>query len=349
MRIGSPTVCLVMIAVAGLTAPSSASAAGAPATLPAQAVEELGEVLAAVPGLSVAVGAGGRVRWARGFGLADLELEVAATPETRFLVYSAAKAWTAAAGARLSERGELEADGAIGSLLTELPQPLRAVTPMQLALHRAGVRHYADESEAVSSRHCDTVADALTIFVDDPLRFEPGTSQAYSSWGYVLLSAALERASGLAFTMLLEREIFSPAGMEGVAAADPYPVVPGRAEPYVRQGGEWRNLSSLDVSCKWGAGGFLATATDLVRFYLALMEGRLVGPAFQPLLLRTDSDGLLRFGGSGAGGRSLVVADPEEGWVVALAANARGEDVDLDAAAVRVAESLGLRAAAQPR
>lgn len=346
MRIGTLEVRLAIIAVIGLTGPSPVPAAGAPAPLPPQVADELGAAAAALPGLSVAVGTEGRVQWAQGFGLADLEHAAAVTIETRFLVYSAAKAWTAAAGARLAERGELAAGEPIGALLPELPAPLRGVTPMQLALHRAGVRHYADESEAVSGRHCDAVVEALPIFVDDPLQFEPGTSQAYSSWGYVLLSAVLERASGSSFATLLEREVFAPAGMGGVALADPYLVVPGRAGAYARQGDRWQNLPSLDVTCKWGAGGFLATPADLVRFYLALIEGRLVGPAFRPLLLQTDADGLLRFGGASAGGRSVIVADPEAGWVVAIAANALAEDVELPAVAVRVAEGLGLHASA---
>lgn len=345
MRIGTLEVCLTILALAGLSTPPSAAAQRAAASLPPAAAAELEAAAAVVPGLSVAVGVGGEVRWAEGFGLADLELAAPVTPETRFLVYSAAKAWTAAAAARLAERGELTAEQPIGELLPGLPEALRAVTPLDLALHRAGVRHYADASEAVNDRHCATVADALPIFVDDPLLFEPGTRQAYSSWGYVLLSAVLERAAGSPFAALLEREIFAPAGMTGVVWADPYPVLPQRAEAYGREGDGWRNLPALDVTCKWGAGGFLATPTDLARFYLALFEGELVGPGFRPLLLRTDADSLLRFGGASAGGRSVVVADPRAGWVVALAANTEAEGVDLEALAVRLAESLELHAA----
>lgn len=342
MRNGTLQVFLAILTLVGFSWPPPAAAEQVAANLPSTAAAELEAVAAAVPGLSVAVGADGRVRWAMGFGFADLELDVAVTPETRFLVYSAAKAWTGAAAARLAERGELAVDQPIGELMPALPEALRAVTPLELGLHRAGVRHYADEAEAVSDRHCATVADALPIFRDDPLEFEPGTSQAYSSWGYVLLSAVLEEASGSPFTALLEREIFAPAGMAGVAWANPYPVLPHRSEAYGREGGAWRNLPSLDVTCKWGAGGFLATPTDLARFYLALFEGELVGQAFRPLLLRTGPGGLLRFGGASAGGRSAVVADPQAGWVVALAANARAEGLDLTAVAARVAESLAL-------
>lgn len=330
-----------VVAVCATLAPRAVAEAP-PAALPGPAAAELREVTTAVPGLSVAVGTEGAVRWAEAFGYADLELRAPVTSETRFLVYSAAKAWTAAAGARLAERGELAPDDPIGALLPDLPEPLRGATPMQLALHRAGVRHYADAAEAASSRHCATVAEALPIFLHDPLRFEPGTSQEYSSWGYVLLSAVLERAAGAPFAEVLEREILGPAGMDGVVLADPHPILVGRAKAYLREGDEWANLPGLDVTCKWGAGGYLATPSDLARFYLALFRGELVGPSLRPLLLRTGADGLVRFGGASSGGRSLVLADPAAGWVVALAANAAAEEVDFGAAAERVAERLGL-------
>lgn len=305
----------------------------------AQARAVAQEVAAAFPGLAVAVGADGEVVWSEGFGWADLEQRVAVTAQTRFPVYSLSKAWTATAAARLAEGGRLDPEAPLATYLPELAPPLAAATTMQLATHRAGIRHYRDEREARAPAHCETVADALPLFLDDPLLFEPGADRAYSSWGYVLLSAVVEAAAGEPFDAHLRRTLFEPLGMTSTALADPYPLLPHRARPYERrEDGTLGNAAGPDATCKWGAGAYLATAGDAVRFYLGLLDGRLLSPPMTQLILRPDAAGRHRFGGAGAGGRAQVVADTGTGVVVALLANERGDDVDLHAAAEAIAE-----------
>ncbi|MGD2114645.1 MAG: serine hydrolase domain-containing protein [Acidobacteriota bacterium] len=319
---------------AGPTDPASTGAS------PIEAAREIAEETAkALPGLSVAVGSGGEIVWSDGFGWADLGTRAEATAETRYPVYSAAKAWTAAAGLRLVGEGRFGLEEPVGTYLPQLPEPLAHATPYQLATHTAGVRHYAEGEAAPDAFHCDSVGEALALFRDDDLLFAPGTGRSYSSWGYVLLSAAIEAAAGEPFVDVLERRVFAPAGMTGTVRADPAAVLPGRAEPYRRlETGGWGRVVGLDVTCKWGAGGFLATAPDLVRFYLALLRGDLLDQRSALLLIRPEDDGSFRFGGFSHGGRSLILGNVRSGVVVALATNARADGVDLDGAAAGILE-----------
>jgi serine beta-lactamase-like protein LACTB, mitochondrial len=192
-----------------------------------------------IPGLAVAVTAGGELVWSQGFGYADRERRLPACPWTRFRIGSVSKLLTVAALARLHQQGRLALDAPIQRYVPEFPDKGAAITPRQLASHRSGIRHYRDDAETLTTRHCDRVGDGLEAFAGDPLLFTPDTGFAYSSYGYVLLSTAIERAAGQPFLSYLAP--FSPDGS-------------------VRQ------APAIDLSCRLAAGGLLSTAEDLARF-----------------------------------------------------------------------------------
>jgi serine beta-lactamase-like protein LACTB, mitochondrial len=303
---------------------------------PEAAVAAAREILAGAPGVSVAVVERGAVRWREAFGVADPATGRAATVDTRFLVWSVAKAWTATAAAHLAEQGRLDPSAPASQYLPGLPEGLRAATIMQVATHRSGIRHYRDDAEAIHPGHCEHVADALPIFIDDPLVAAPGSGEHYSTWGYVLLSAVIERACGTPFATCMRDTVLEPAGMTGVRAVwqDGCPDCAVGAE---RVNDEFRPVPGLDASCKFGGGGFVATPLDLARFYDALLGGRLVGPPMRELILGEVADGIVRTGGLSAGGRSAVRVDLSSGQVVAIAASARADAIDFAALADRIA------------
>jgi CubicO group peptidase (beta-lactamase class C family) len=117
----------------------------------------------------------------------------------------------------------------------------------------------------------------LAIFEKDALLFEPGTKFSYSSYGWNLIAAVLEGASGQPFLAFMQSRVFGPAGLSHTAADDPGPIVPGRGRFYTRsEAGAVVNAGFVDNSYKWAGGGFLSTAEDLVAFGNALLEGRLL-------------------------------------------------------------------------
>ncbi|MDX1624160.1 MAG: serine hydrolase domain-containing protein [Gemmatimonadota bacterium] len=295
---------------------------GAQETALSRLDEVVQPALERVPGLAVAVGEGGEIVHSRAYGRATLDPFRPMTPETRLRVYSVSKPWTVAAALRLVEEGRLNPASSIGSILPELPEHLASITPEQLATHASGIRHYEGE-EASMDRRCDTVEDALGIFVDDPLLFPPGTDRAYSTWGFVLLGAVIEEAAGEPFAGVVRAQVLEPAGMDAtVHAASAGDEAIARA--YERDGEGFEDVSgTTDPSCKWGGGGYLATAEDLARFPMAVTEG-LLPPDFARLLFERQEGSVNRAGGSGPGGSSFVRTDLESGLVVALAANAGG-------------------------
>jgi CubicO group peptidase (beta-lactamase class C family) len=128
-----------------------------------------------LPGLSVAVGVGGDLVWAEGFGWADLENRVPVAPETRFRIGTASMALTSAAAGRLIEEGRLDLDAVIQQYVPSFPGKPWPVTLRHLMGHVAGIRNDGGDEGPLLSKHCERPADALRDFGDSPLLFEPGT------------------------------------------------------------------------------------------------------------------------------------------------------------------------------
>jgi len=299
-----------------------------------------------LPGVSVAVGVDGRIVWAEGFGWADLEQRVPVTPLSRFRIGSTSKGLVSAVVGLLHERGKLALDAPIQTYVPSFPQKRWPISARQLMGHIAGVRHYSDD-EAYSSRHYDSVLAGLEIFAADSLLFRPGTKYSYSSYGWNLVSAAVENAAGEPFVDFMRREVLAPLGMRHTVPDDAFAIVPERARFYVRDAdGRLRNERYVDQSNKW-AGGFLSTPSDLVRFGFALLDGELLEPETVRLLwtpLRLEPGESTGYGlgwfvaepggrrviaspGSSIGGRTAFVILPEQRMVIAVMSNVTDAEV----------------------
>lgn len=236
-----------------------------------------------LPGLSVAVGAGGNIVWAEGFGWADLDKRVPVAPDTLFRIGHASKALTSAAAGRLLEKGRLRLDDEIQRYVPAFPRKQWPVTLRQLMGHMAGVRHYDGEEDYMPSAHCERASEGLQRFADDPLRFEPDTEYRYSTFGWILVSAAVEAAADEPFFTFMRKEIFEPLGMKHTMPDSEDPI-PNRATLYYpRFSGDTlygpELATTVDYSCFAGAGAFLSTPSDLVRFGMAIGGGTLLRPA----------------------------------------------------------------------
>lgn len=242
-----------------------------------------------LPGLSAAVAVGGEIVWAEGFGWADLDNKVPVTPETRFRIGTASTALTAAAAGLLLEKGQLDLDVPIQTYVPEFPEKPWPVTLRQVMGHVAGVRNDGGDEGPLLSRRCARAVDALESFADRPLLFEPGTRYHYSSYGWILVSAAVEAASGERLVPFMQGQIFEPLGMGDTVADSAAEPAANRATPYFpRFAADPRYglhlMRPIDYSCYAGASVFLSTPTDLVRFGMAIDGGALLQPATVALL-----------------------------------------------------------------
>ena len=242
-----------------------------------------------LPGLSVAVGVGGDIVWAEGFGWADLEKRVPVAPNMRFRIGHASKALTSAAVGLLLEKGRLDLDDEIQTYVPAFPEKQWPVTLRQLMGHVAGVRHYDNEEDYMPSAHCERASEGLPRFADDPLRFQPETRYGYSTFGWMLVSAAVEAAANEPFFTFMRSQVFQPLGMRDTTTDSVTEPIPQRATFYYpRLSGDPTYgpelATRVDYSCFAGAGAFLSTPSDLVRFGMAISSGTLLKPATVSML-----------------------------------------------------------------
>ena len=237
-----------------------------------------------LPGVSVAVGVGGEIVWAEGFGWANLESREPVAPHLRFRIGHVSKALTSAAVGLLSEQGRLHLGDEIQAYVPAFPRKKWPVTVRQLMGHVAGVRHYRDtEWGDKPSTRCERASEGLKAFSNDPLLFEPETQYRYSTYGWVLVSAAVEAAANEPFFTFMRTHVFAPLGMTDTVPDFATDAIPNRVTSYFRRL-ERETTTSVDYSCFAGAGAFLSTPTDLVRFGFALGGGKFLRPETVSLL-----------------------------------------------------------------
>lgn len=256
-----------------------AAAQTAEAGLPRNVIERVDQLVAGqmsrakIPGLSIAIVTDLKLRWANGYGTADLENGVPATKETNYRLASISKTITAAAILQLVENGKLDLDAPIQRYVPTFPKKPWPVTARQLLGHVAGIRTYKP-GEMENTHHYATLTEALTVFKDDPLEFQPGTSYLYSSEGYTILAVAVEGASGMNYFDYVRTHIFVPAGMEGARAESVSAIIPHRTQGYRKlPSGELVNSDLADMSSKAVT---CATVGDLAKFAIAFLSGKLV-------------------------------------------------------------------------
>ena len=242
-----------------------------------------------LPGLSAAVGVDGNIVWAEGVGWADLETRVPVAPETRFRIGTASVALTSAAVGLLLEQGRLTLDDEIQTYVPAFPRKQWPVTLRQLMGHTSGVRNDGGDEGPLFATHCERPLDGLQAFAERPLLFEPGTRYGYSSYGWIVVSAAVEAAAGEPFLAFMRKRVFEPLGMDATRADTATDSIRDRATPYFPRFGadpRWglHLMRPIDYSCYAGASAFVSTPSDLVRFGMAINRGTLLQPATVQLL-----------------------------------------------------------------
>ena len=305
-----------------------------------------------MPGLSVAIRKGDFI-YAKGFGFSDVENGVRATEESSYRLASVTKPMTAAAVMKLVEQGKIDLDAEVQTYVPYFPKKSHPITVRQLLQHLGGISHYKNYDAEGHIRDPKNTKEALAIFQDFDLVAEPGTRYSYSSYGYNLLGAVIEGASGRSYGEFMRDEIWKPLGMNATRMDDPRAVIPNRVRGYVLANGELRNSEYVDISSRFAAGGTRSTVRDMIAFAMNLDR------VLKPETIETMWTGGVTRGGEatryGLGfsvvprnGRFIVSHNggqqetrttldfaPHEKFAVALASNF--ENADLDMIAARVA------------
>jgi CubicO group peptidase (beta-lactamase class C family) len=229
-------------------------------------------------GLSIAVGRGDQVVFAKGFGEADLETDFKVDKETLFRIGSVTKQFTAAAALKLVEQGKLSLDGTLAEMLPEFPPTAKPITLRQLLTHTSGVWSYTDDGKFMRREASLelTPTELIATFKDHALEFDPGTKWNYSNSGYYLVGEIVAKASGRPYAKYVQEELFTPLGLTRTRYESNREVIRNRAQGYSMERGKLRNDLSIGADVPGGAGSLLSSAEGLVRWNIALSSGKVV-------------------------------------------------------------------------
>jgi CubicO group peptidase (beta-lactamase class C family) len=234
----------------------------------------------------VVLARGGAPVWERAYGMADREARRPNDVETAFNLGSINKAFTQIAVRQLADVGKIHPDSTLAWHWPDYPnaEVARRVTIRQLLQHRSGIGgNIFGDPPGGTRTSIRSLRDFLPLFVNQPLQFEPGSSQRYSNAGYVVLGLLVERLSGEDYYEYVRRHVYEPAGMTRTAhfAVDSLPA--NTAIGYTRGGpgstgdGPLRSNTASLPGRGSSAGGGYSTAHDLMRFVQALRERKIAG------------------------------------------------------------------------
>jgi CubicO group peptidase (beta-lactamase class C family) len=229
-----------------------------------------------IPGCAVLVRHNGEVVLSAGYGLANLEHGVRATPETVFQSGSMGKQFTAMAVMTLVEEGKLSLDDRISKYLTT-PSGWSRITVRHLLTHTSGLGDYPED---FSLQKNYTENELLKMIAAQPLGFAPGDKWNYSNLGYVTLGILIHKISGEFYGDVLQKRIFGPLGMKNTRIINEADIIPNRAAGYALKGGILKNQEWVAPSVNTTADGSLYfTAEDIAKWDEALEARKLLSPA----------------------------------------------------------------------
>ena len=235
------------------------------------------------PGAVVIVVKDGRVLLRRAYGLANVELQVPMRPEMVMPLASLTKQFTAAGILALAEDGKLTPGDDVTKWLPAFPSHGAHITLEHLLTHTSGISALTDLGDLrATAREDARVVDVMSEwYKDQPADSAPGQRWAYLNWGYNLLAAVIEQATGQSFGEFLDQRFFKPLGMTATSYADRRRIIPFRTPGYDLQDGRVLNVlpSRSRTFHPSGAGGLLSTVDDLAAWDRALSAGRVIGKA----------------------------------------------------------------------
>ncbi len=243
------------------------------------------------PGVSVAVIRAGRDTLVyKGYGLANVEHAVPATPETVYRIGSVSKQFTAALVMQLAEQNRLSLDDSIHRHVFGLPLAWRGVRVRHLLNHTGGIPGFERHWHLQGLKEEALTPDSFIRLVDDePLEFAPGTDWKYSNIGYTLLGLAIERVTNAPYAQALETRILQPLGLRETRYCQVAPIIPRRASGYQQRDTGVVNADYTSMTAPYAAGSLCSTVGDLAAWNRALAGGRVVSPASWRRMTTPDS------------------------------------------------------------
>lgn len=205
----------------------------------------------------------GRILVNKGYGWTDMKEKSLNGPETKFLIGSISKQFTAAMILKLIEMGRLSLDSTLAEALPYYRKDTGSKVKIRHLLeHTSGIVSFTDLVHS-EIRVCPSIREFVLKYYSHVLNSEPGSRFRYNNGGYVILGAVIEQVTGLPYEEALRRHKFAPLGMKSSGLGRLGMVPPGAAKGYQRRGGQIVDAGAVDPFLAFSAGGLYSTTTDI--------------------------------------------------------------------------------------
>jgi D-alanyl-D-alanine carboxypeptidase len=292
-----------------------------------------------IPGVAIAVVRGGSVIKAQGYGVADLEHDVAVTAQTVFKIGSVSKQFLATGIMLLAQDGRLSVEDAVSKHVPGAPSAWSGITLRHFLTHTSGVIR---EGPAFDPFRVQPDSVVIASAFSAPLQFAPGTKYQYCNVCYFTLADVIALTSGKPWDLFLSERVFAPLGMTSTRTTTTTALVPRRARGYVWQNSRYANAE--EYLAVRPSGAFLSTVLDLAKWDAALYTDRILTRGSRdamstPVQLRDgrsypygfgwlvdtfEGHPRVHHGGSLPGFRAEMARFPEDSLTVIVLTNADG-------------------------
>jgi len=320
------------------------------------------------PGLAITVLKEGKTIFQKGYGYSDIDKKQNVDPEKSiFRIASVSKPIAATALAYMVQKGVIGLDESFYTYLPDYPKKEWDFTIRQLASHTAGIRVYKGKEFALNEPL--SIRDSLSLFKNDPLVFEPGTEYLYNSFDWVIISAAMQEASGIPFEEYVQENVLNPLRMKNTYIPECHTddnykksgigvnTIASSEERnnvttfYTKGMSGFRKATPVDIFYKLAGGGYLSTSEDIAKFGQAFLDTKVdieqtilnqfltaqqvdgnstyYGLGWQ---VSEDAKGRKFYGhvGNGVGGYSNLFIYPEQQLVLAILINSTDPKIQED-------------------
>lgn len=320
------------------------------------------------PGLAITVLKEGKTIFQKGYGYTDIDKKHYVDPKNSiFRIASVSKPIAATALAHMVQESVISLDESFYTYLPNYPKKRWDFTIRQLASHTAGIRVYKGKEFALNEPLA--IKDSLSILENDPLVFKPDTEYLYNSFDWVMISAAMQEASGIPFEEYVQKTVLNPLGMQKTfcpkrhldddfkgAGTEVNDIATSKEQNqvttfYTKGVTGFRKAVPVDNFYKLAGGGYLSTSKDVAKFGQAFLDRKVdIADAVLNQFLTAqhldgnstyyglgwqvseDAKGRKFFGhvGSGVGGYSNFFVYPKEQLVFSILINSTDPKIQED-------------------
>ncbi|WP_405205371.1 serine hydrolase [Aquimarina sp. LLG6339-5] len=240
-----------------------------------------------IPGMQLSVSERKKTIFSKGFGYSDVQNDEKVTSQTRFRIASVTKPMTATAIIKLASEDKLDLDVDVRKYVPTFPEKKHTLTTRQLAGHLGGIRDYYEDSidEVIGNPHFENATEATNVFKNDTLMSKPGDQYVYSSFGYNLIGAAIEGASGQTYLEYMQEHIWNPLLMFNTYGDIADSTMVNKSKFYYPNEEE---AEPYDLSYGHASGGIISTTDDLLKFGIEIIYGNFIKYNFKKQMFKTQ-------------------------------------------------------------